>query len=161
MTKRKKPSPSTMRRNLQRKEQFLRQKSETSSDKEATSQAEATFQCEHCESSFKTEIGLKIHVGKAHNALKSGLSPEKLRVFPQEPPLYVSPVRNTKKEEIEAKEEEEAPPLPEEQTVQRHFSVESLCSFDRLGDHLEAELNRDVVKNFEVHEKERLSKKYM
>ena len=156
MAKKKKPSPSTLRRNLQRKEQFLKQKSETSSDKEATSLAEATFQCEHCESSFKTENGLKIHVGKAHKALKSSLSPEKLCVNPQEPPLNVSPVRNTKREETEAGEEE-APPLPEAQIVQRHFSVESLCSFNRLGDHLEADLNKDVVKNFEVHEKERLS----
>ena len=85
--------------------------------------------------------------------MKSSLSPEKLRVNPQEPPLNVSPVRNTKREETEAKEEEEAPPLPEEQIVQRHFSVESLCSFDRLGDHLEAELNRDVVKTLKYMRK--------
>ena len=55
-----------------------------------------------------------------------------------------------KREEKEAEEEDD---------VQRHFSVKSLCSFDRFGDNLETELNRDVVKYFEVHEKERLSKK--
>ena len=35
MNKRKKPSPSTMRRNCQRKKEFLKQKRETSSDKDA------------------------------------------------------------------------------------------------------------------------------
>ena len=154
MNKRKKPSPSTMRRNFQRKKEFLKQKRETSSDKDATSLEEATFQCEHCESSFKTENGLKIHVGKSHKALKSSLSPEKVRDNPFEPSLTVSPVRDTKREEKEAEEEEEARPLPGVEIVLRHFSVESLCSFVRLGDHLEAELNRDVVKHFEVHEKE-------
>ena len=152
MTMKKKPSPSTMRRNLRRNEQFLKQKSETSSDKEATSLAEATSQCEHCESSFQTKNGLKIHIGKAHKALKSSFSPEKLRANPQEPPLNVFPVRNTNREETEGKEEAEAPPLPEEQILRIHFSVESLCSFERLGDHLEAQFNRDVVKTFEVHE---------
>ena len=88
---------------------------------------------------------MKIHVGKSHKALKSSLSPEKVRDNPFEPSLTVSPVRDTKREEKEAEEEEEARPLPGVEIVLRHFSVESLCSFVRLGDHLEAELNRDVV----------------
>ena len=80
MTKKKKPSPSTLRRNLRRKKEFLKQKSETSNDLEATSVAEANFHCEHCASSFKTENGLKIHVGKSHKALKSSL-PEKEKLY--------------------------------------------------------------------------------
>ena len=84
------------------------------------------------------------------------LSPEKESVNPQETSLTVSPVRDTKREEIE---EQEAPLFPEQEIVKRHLNFESLCSFDRLGDHLEADLNRDIVKHFEMHEKEKLSKK--
>ena len=114
MTKKKKPSPSTLRRNLLRKELFLKQKSETSSDLEATSLAEAIFHCEHCASSFKTENGLKIHVGKSHKALKSSLSPEKVCENSEETSQTVSPLRDTRREEQETEKEEEAPSLPEE-----------------------------------------------
>ena len=145
-----------MMKNLQRNEEFLKKKSETSSDKDATSLVDVTFQCEHYKISFKPENGLKIHIGKSHKSMNSRLSPENERVNPKETFLTVSPVRDTKREEKEAEEEDDVPPLPEEEIVQRHFSVKSLCSFDRFGDHLEAELNRDVVKHFEVHEKERL-----
>ena len=114
MIKKKKPSPSTLRRNLLRKEQFLKKKSGISSDLEATSLSEAIFQCEHCASSFKTENGLKIHVGKSHKALKSSLSPEKVRENSEETSLTVSPLRDTRREEQETEKEEEAPSLPEE-----------------------------------------------
>ena len=145
-SKKKKPSPSTLRRNLQRKEMFLKQKCEDSKDKEATSLEEITFQCEHCANTFKTENGLKIHVGKSHKDLTSSLSPEKIRDNPKEPSLTVSPLRETGREEIETEEEEESHPLPKEEIVQRTFSVESLCNFNRLNEHLEADLNRDIVK---------------
>ena len=42
-SKKKKPSPSTLRRNLQRKEMFLKQKCKDSKDKEATSLEEKNF----------------------------------------------------------------------------------------------------------------------
>ena len=157
MTKKKKLSPSTLRRNLLRKEQFLKQKSETSRELEATSLTEANFHCEHCASSFQTENGLKIHVGKSHKALKSSLPPEMVRENSQETSLTVSPLRNTRREEKETEGEEEAPPLLEEDIVTRHFSIESLCNASRFTEHLESDLNRDVVKHFKVHEKEKLS----
>ena len=160
ITKKKKPSPSTLRRNIQRKREFLKQKSEISNDMEATSLPEPTFQCEHCENSFKTENGLKIHIGKSHKDLKSSLTPEKVRDTTKEPSLTVSPVRDTGREEIQTEEGEETPPPVEVEIVQRTFSVESLCNFDRLNYHLEADLNKDIVKNFQVHEKEKLSKKW-
>ena len=69
----------------------------------------------------------------------------------------MSHVRATKREE---ETQEEAPTLPEEVIDQRHFSIESLCTFSRLNEHLKSDLNRDVVKTFEVHEKEQLSKKW-
>ena len=81
---------------------------------EATSLSEAIFQCEYCASSFKTENGLKIHVGKSHKAVKSSLSPEKVREISEETSLTVSPLRDTIREETETEKEEEAPSLPEE-----------------------------------------------
>ena len=33
-------------------------------DNEVSSRPEDTFKCEHCDNYLKTEIGLKIHVGK-------------------------------------------------------------------------------------------------
>ena len=41
----------------------------------------------------------------------------------------------------------------------RQLGVESLYSFDGLGNSLEADLTRDVVKHFEIHEKEKTIKK--
>ena len=58
----KKPSPSTLRRNQRRKQEFQKKKSEATSDLEEPSQNMVTFQCEHCENTFKTEKGLKIHI---------------------------------------------------------------------------------------------------
>ena len=73
MTK-KKASPSTLRRNARRKEEFLTKKSkpapeqeEVPAGKELTSQI-STFQCDQCEKVFKQESGLKIHIGKTHMA---------------------------------------------------------------------------------------------
>ena len=72
----------------------------------------------------------------------------------------MSPVRETRREELKAEEVEVTPPLVEEEIVQRTFSVESLCNLSRLNDHLEADLNKDIVKNFQVQEQEKLSKKW-
>ena len=126
---------------------------------ETTSLAEANFQIEHCENTFKTENGLKIHVGKSHKDLKTSPTPEKVCDNSQEPSLTVSPVRETRREKLKAEEVEVTPPLVEEEIVQRTFSVESLCNLSRLNDHLEADLNKDIVKNFQVQEQEKLSKK--
>jgi uncharacterized C2H2 Zn-finger protein len=109
-----KPGPSTPRRTLLRKEEFIKKKSEISSDLEATSLSEAIFECEHCASSFKTENGLKIHIGKSHKSLKSSLSPKKVHENSEETSLTVSPLRDTRREEQEAEKEEEAPSLPGE-----------------------------------------------
>ena len=152
-SKKKKPCPSTLRRNLQRKEMFFKPKCEDFKDKEATSLEEITHQCEHCANTFKTENGLKIHVGKSHKDLTSSLSPEEICDDAKEPSLTVSPLRETGREELETEEEEESHPLPKEEIVKRTFSVESLCNVKRLHEHLEADLNRVIVKCFEVHEK--------
>ena len=68
----KKASPSTLRRNAKRREDFLNRKNKPAhqqekivTDKEQTSQS-AAFQCDQCDNHFKTESGLKIHIGKSH-----------------------------------------------------------------------------------------------
>ena len=139
---------------------FLKKKCEDSKDKEATSLEAITFQCEHCANTFKTENGSKIHVGKSHKDLTSSLSSEKIRDKRMEPSLTVSPLRETGREEIETEEEEESHTHLKEEIVQRTFSVESLCNVNRLNEHLEADLNRDIKKCFKVHEKEKISKKW-
>ena len=60
-----------MRRNVRRKEDFLKRKSEASKksdnnlEMEPSSQ-EVIFQCDQCDQSFKTSNGMKIHVGKTN-----------------------------------------------------------------------------------------------
>ena len=157
--KKKKLSPSTLRRNQRRKQEFQKQKSESACDLDITSQAMNTFKCDQCENSFKTDNGLKIHIGKAHKVLKPLPSPEIGRDYPQETSLVMSPVRDTRREEDNSKEVEEVI-VPEEETVIKHFSIESLCNFKRMNERLETELNRDKVKMIEVIEKEKVTKKW-
>ena len=70
----KKPSPSVKRRNVRRKEEFIKRKSEAlkkienNLEVETSSQVE-TFQCDQCDHLFKTENRLKIHIGKTHKDL--------------------------------------------------------------------------------------------
>ena len=56
-TKKQKPSPSTLRMDLGRKEEFLKQKMLSSNDSDANSLAEATFHCEIFYSTFQTKNG--------------------------------------------------------------------------------------------------------
>ena len=90
----KKASPSTLRRNMMRREEFFnKKKSEASeaekseSDKEASQPA--TFPCDQCDNVFKSEKGLKIHIGKGHKTV------EKIRRSSSDPSLMVSPIRES------------------------------------------------------------------
>ena len=85
-----------MRRNLKRKEDYLKRKKENSSDTETSSQVKKTFKCSQCDNDFKSENGLKIHIGKAHKS--SDPSTEKLRdaIVPALKPLVISPIRETR-----------------------------------------------------------------
>ena len=85
----KKASPSTLKRNMRRREEFLKKKSIPSEPDKEASQAD-TFQCDQCENVFRNEKGLKIHIGKAHKTV----SPvEKKRSSSSDPSLMVSPIR--------------------------------------------------------------------
>ena len=87
-------SPSTLRRNTRRREEFLLKKSKPQSDVEerepdVESNQEDSFPCDQCENAFRKEKGLKIHKGKAHKVLTT---PEKMRAPPFLPSLPVSPL---------------------------------------------------------------------
>ena len=92
----KKVSPSTLKRNMRRREEFLKKKSipseaeKSEPDKEASQGA--TFQCDQCENVFRNEKGLKIHKGKAHKTV----SPvEKVRMSSLDSSLEVSPIKES------------------------------------------------------------------
>ena len=109
----KKPSPSTLRRNQRRKVEFQKKKLEeqnksgTVNDMEATNQDGKTFECEQCEKIFNTEGGLKIHIGRSHKVPKPLPSSEKIREDKQETSLCVSPDKDTDRVEVEEEEEED------------------------------------------------------
>ena len=82
--KKKKKTPSTLRRDARRRAKFLKKKLEVStgdvsSQSENVSVEEAVeevvektnFKCEQCKNIFKSENGLKIHIGKAHKKFNS------------------------------------------------------------------------------------------
>ena len=102
---RKRLSPSQLRRNLKRKEDFLKKKSDSpNSSKEPPEQTpeketEADVvpvnqhKCSICERTFATKNGLNIHKGKAHD--QQALRTSSLK----EPPLEPSPIKDTPREE--------------------------------------------------------------
>ena len=100
---RKKKSPSTLRRNAKRREDFLKKKptSESASATGLESNQELVlqrqeFQCDECDFKSKSENGMKIHKGKSHKEVPT---PEKLRKASTQPPLLVSPTTNVNRME--------------------------------------------------------------
>ena len=111
--KKKKKTPSTLRRDARRRSEFLKKKLEISTG-DASSQSENVsaeeafeevekkdFKCEQCENIFKSENGLKIHIGKAHKKVISIPStPDRLRQqLDDSVSLTASPLLNTSREE--------------------------------------------------------------
>ena len=92
----KRASPSTVKRNAKRKEEFLAKKNtpvssvENQADLEANQQV--AFKCDQCDAVFKTRNGMKIHIGRSHKEALN--SPEKLRKTSSELMLNVSPTRD-------------------------------------------------------------------
>ena len=86
-TKKKKKTPSTLRRNARRRSEFLKKKLDNSGEPEGPTcggaqgpskdNKEGVFKCDQCMNTFKSENGLKIHVGKTHR--KVTLTPERPR----------------------------------------------------------------------------------
>ena len=90
--KKKKKTPSALRRNARRRAEFLKKKLETSTGDSTQSEHvsvketvervvhEKAFKCDQCENIFKSENGLKIHVGKAHKkVISTPATPDQLR----------------------------------------------------------------------------------
>ena len=74
---------------------------ETTPEKEADPGKEKVFKCDQCENNFKSENGLKIHVGKTHKKADSTLAtPERPRQQQRSSEsLSTSPLLNTCREE--------------------------------------------------------------
>jgi len=103
--KNKKKTPSALRRNARRRAEFLRKKLEASTIDSTQSVERAgdekAFKCNQCENIFKSENGLKIHVGKAHKKAISPLAtPDLLRQQVEgSVSLPASPLLNASREE--------------------------------------------------------------
>ena len=69
----KKLSPSQVRRNARRRQEFLKRKAETTG-KEQVVEAK-TLKCDQCDKQFKSESGLKIHIGKSHKLPQTAIDP--------------------------------------------------------------------------------------
>ena len=96
-TAKKRVSPSTLRRNAKRREEFLKKKLKPATvqekivtDRESTIRS-ATFQCDQCDNTFKTESGLRIHIGKSHKLPPT----EKVRNASEAASLSASPLKDS------------------------------------------------------------------
>ena len=133
--KKKKKTPSTLRRDAKRRAEFLKKKLEvstgdTSTQSEHVSEEEATqkqvervvdekvFKCAQCENTFKSENGLKIHVGKSHKKVNQvQATPDQLRQRPEgSMNISTSPLLDASREEpclnTDTSEEIEEPTPP-------------------------------------------------
>ena len=90
----KKKTPSTLRRDARRREELLRKKLNAPT-------VEKVFKCDQCDNTFKSENGLKIHIGKSHKNLNSTpATPDCLRQQPgSSVGLSASPLLDTSREE--------------------------------------------------------------
>ena len=138
LTKKRK-SPSTRRRNARRRAEFLAKKrgppeNESSSEKSTPEKVARPvkakeFKCDQCDKDFKSENGLKIHVGKTHNRVDSDLAtPEVARnQLRSSESLSASPLLNTSREESAIGQEavvgDLSPPF-----VPKHKCPSYLCS---------------------------------
>ena len=88
------PHQRTLRRDARRREELLRKKLNAPT-------VEKVFKCDQCDNTFKSENGLKIHVGKSHKNLNSTpATPDCLRQQPgSSVSLSASPLLDTSREE--------------------------------------------------------------
>ena len=63
---------------------------------EPSSQAKKTFKCRQCDNDFKSENGLKIHIGKAHKSSDPPIKKLRDAILPALKPLDISPIRETR-----------------------------------------------------------------
>ena len=112
-----KASPSTLRRNAKRREEFLKRKHQPAQQQEKCETVKekprqrAAFQCDQCDNHFKSESGLKIHIGKSHKAQQAA---EILRGDLEEKALNISQQSEVTREEVG---EEKGEPVREEEPM--------------------------------------------
>ena len=96
----KKKSPSQIRRELRRKEERSLKKAAEPTEKvvEASESKGSDFQCSQCDSSFKTEEDLNVHIDKVHSAPVLP-TPEKDRAPDQVAELLLTPISGQRREE--------------------------------------------------------------
>ena len=146
----KKVSPSTLRRNKKRREEFLKKKSmpseaeKSESDKEASQ--DATFQCDQCENIFKNEKGLKIHMGRAHKTVspvekKQSSSPESLR----QPASYSSVASKSLSLSSLSDTEDREDELRFQEEIRFHKENPNTCEFCRKKCDLKVDMMEQCV----------------
>ena len=132
----KRKSPSTQRRNSRRRAEFLAKKHgppperEPSVEKETEPLEENIFQCDQCENNFKSENGLKIHIGKTHKKVDSDFAtPECPRQQPRSSvSLSASPLLNICREESTINPDVVVGDLSPTKSVRKHTCPSFLCS---------------------------------
>ena len=99
-SKTKKKTPSTLKRDARRRNEFVKKKLEVSTGEKTLD--EGVFKCDQCGNIFKSENGLRIHVGKSHKKVNSTpATPDQLRQQPGcSVSLSASPLLDTSREEL-------------------------------------------------------------
>ena len=110
----KKKSPSTLRRNARRRKEFLEKKQNPVTDIPSEVAEAKGFKCEQCENIYKSENGLKIHVGKTHkNVNTSPPPPDRLRQHSASPATMPTfPLLDASREEVGEEPVSPLQPLP-------------------------------------------------
>ena len=95
VVKKKKPSPSTLRRNAKRREQFLAKKQQKSVPLTSSDPTAVEPKCDLCDYVAASEKGLRQHIRMKHKDLQ----PEKMRKSSTGSPLAISPIKDQGREE--------------------------------------------------------------
>ena len=90
VVKKKKPSPSTLRRNAKRREQYLAKKRQKSVPPTSSDPTAVEPKCDQCDYVAASEKGLRQHIRMKHK--ESQL--EKMRKSSSESPLAISPIKD-------------------------------------------------------------------
>ena len=98
----KKASPSTLRRNAKRKEEYLKQKQNhsTVNHVEEVGVASSVPSCDQCDFKSVSEKGLRQHKRMKHALSNSQTTPEKTRTSSSSASLAASPLLDTSREEF-------------------------------------------------------------
>ena len=104
----RKSSPSTLRRNARRREEFLAKKQQECSTRISVKNSVAAkeIKCDQCEYVAASEKGLRQHIRMKH---KEPRPAERIRSTFSQPPLVVSPIKEQRRVEVSSTREENPP----------------------------------------------------